>query len=186
MEQISIDLILANPNNPRRIKAKELEKLKKSIAGFSKMLQVRPLVLDESLTIIGGNQRFLACKELGFEAVPCEVVAWSEAEKKEFLIKDNLSSGEWDWDLLKADFEVETLADWGLELETIELPAYDFEDYGQVESESNSKNELKTQENFFPVSFVLGRGDYNKWLKFKKETNLKTDLSAFLKLLETV
>ncbi len=187
---VPIGEIKPNPNNPRKIGKKEVERLKKSIVEFPDMLKVRPLVVDENMMVMGGNQRLMACIELGMEEVPVMVVEnWDEEKKKEFVVKDNLSSGEWDFEVLRRDFDIEILNDWGLEIEAPILPEYEFENYETFEVEPEEKAEAKkeeVEENLFPISFVLGRKDYNKWVKFKKDNEIKTDLQAILKLLEQV
>lgn len=112
---VNIELLNTNPNNPRFITANQMEKLKKSIQEFPEMLELRPLVVDETRTVLGGNMRLEALKELGYTEVPViNVNNLTEEQKKEFVIKDNLSYGEWDWDNLVLDWNLETLEDWGL------------------------------------------------------------------------
>jgi hypothetical protein len=112
---ISIDEIKPNPNNPRTITPVQLEKLIQSIKQFPQMLEARPLVIDENNMVLGGNMRLRVLKELGYMAVPViKLNELTEEQKREFVIKDNLSFGEWDWDTLLVDWEVDTLQDWGL------------------------------------------------------------------------
>jgi len=119
MEILDITEIKFNENNPRTITAFQLQKLKKSLLEFPQMLELRPLVIDEENVVIGGNMRLKALQELGITKVPTKkVVNLTPEQKKEFVIKDNLSYGEWDWDNLVVEWELETLTDWGLELNT--------------------------------------------------------------------
>lgn len=113
--------IKLNPNNPRWIKKQDFESLKKSIKAFPQMLEKRPVVYDETFTILGGNMRFLAMQALaqkdGFVIKDeyfdsCE--GWSEEQKNEFIIKDNLGWGSWDWDKLANEWDKEKLEDWGM------------------------------------------------------------------------
>jgi hypothetical protein len=108
--------LLRNPKNPRYIKDDRFDKLVTSIQEFEEMLNIRPLVVDESLTILGGNMRLKAIKELGIEKVPIKIVkGLTEKQKEEFTIKDNVGYGEWNWDVLANEWEVEDLEHWGLD-----------------------------------------------------------------------
>lgn len=114
---ISIDQIKLNPNNPRSIKKDKLEQLKKSIREFPEMLELRPIIINEEGYVLGGNMRLTALKELGYTEVPYHRVDDLTLEQqREFIIKDNLSFGEWDWDILEAEWEKELLLDWGLNI----------------------------------------------------------------------
>jgi hypothetical protein len=110
-----INEIRQNPDNPKRIDYFKLQQLKKSIKEFPEMLEIRPIVINSEGIIVGGNSRWLAAKELGFEEV--EVLVLEDKEKEyEFLIKDNLSYGEWNWEGLTHDFKSNELIDWGLDV----------------------------------------------------------------------
>ena len=114
--------IKANPNNPRIIKDDKFKKLVKSIKEFPEMLNIRPIVVDSEMMVLGGNQRLKACIEAGLKEVPIIVAdAFSEDQKKEFIVKDNIGYGEWDFDLLKVDYDVIVLEDWGLDLPAFEV-----------------------------------------------------------------
>lgn len=116
IEAYNINDIYLNDTNPRVIKNQKFEQLVKSIREFPDMTMVRPLIINQDNMILGGNMRYMAMKELGFTTVPCQKVDWSEERQREFLIKDNLNFGEWNWDDLANDFNAEDLEDWGLEL----------------------------------------------------------------------
>jgi hypothetical protein len=112
-----IDEIKPNQDNPRTIKDDNFHKLVKSIKEFPEMLDIRPIVVNSDMTILGGNMRWKACKEAGLKEIPVIIAdGLTEAQQKEFLIKDNISGGEWDWSLLVSDWDVELLEDWGLEI----------------------------------------------------------------------
>jgi hypothetical protein len=121
--------IKLNPNNPRIIKDDKFKKLVQSIKDFPEMLDIRPIVVNKDGIILGGNMRFKACLEAGIKEPPHVVVDLTEEQQKEFLIKDNVSGGEWDWDLLASEWNVEQLADWGLDMPSVEI-----EDIAEVES----------------------------------------------------
>jgi ParB-like chromosome segregation protein Spo0J len=107
-----------NPNNPRLIKDDNFKKLVQSIKDFPEMLDIRPIVVNADMVILGGNMRFKACKEAGLKEVPIIVADnLTEEQQREFLIKDNVSGGEWDWSLL-AEWDTEQLENWGLDIPT--------------------------------------------------------------------
>jgi len=108
--------IKVNPNNPRLIKDDKFAKLVQSIKDFPEMLDIRPIVVNSDMVILGGNMRFKACKEAGLKEIPVIIADnLSEAQQREFLIKDNVSGGEWDWTLLAQEWDTEQLNDWGLD-----------------------------------------------------------------------
>jgi hypothetical protein len=119
-QKISIGKIKLNPSNPRIIKDDKFQKLVKSIQDFPEMKEVRPIVVNEDMVILGGNMRFRAMQEAGVKEVPVVVVDWNEEKQKEFTIKDNLSFVEWDWDSLANDWDNELLNEWGLNVPTFE------------------------------------------------------------------
>jgi hypothetical protein len=108
--------IKLNPNNPRIIKDDKFKKLVQSIKDFPEMLDIRPIVVNKEGIILGGNMRFKACIEAGIKEPPYKVVDLTEEQQKEFLIKDNVSGGEWDWDALASEWDVEQLDSWGLDM----------------------------------------------------------------------
>jgi DNA modification methylase len=117
-----------NPNNPRLIKDDNFKKLVQSIKDFPEMLDIRPIVVNADMVILGGNMRFKACKEAGLKEVPIIVADnLTEEQQREFLIKDNVSGGEWDWSLLN-DWDSEQLEDWGLEVPSFETEVLEAEE----------------------------------------------------------
>ena len=119
IERIDIRSLVPNEKNPRKIAKGQMDKLKKSILEFPDMLEIRPIIVDETLTVLAGNMRLRALLELEWEQVPyIQVNNLTEEQKKEFIVKDNLSYGEWEWDSLIADWDQELLLDWGLEIPT--------------------------------------------------------------------
>jgi hypothetical protein len=117
---MKLSKIKPNPNNPRIIKDDKFKKLVKSINDFPKMLALRPIVVDENFIVQGGNMRLKALQEIGFKDIPDEWVKQvkdlSEDEKKQFIIKDNVGFGEWDWDDLANNWDAEQLTEWGLDI----------------------------------------------------------------------
>lgn len=117
---MKISEIKPNPNNPRVIKDAAFEKLCKSIQEFPKMMSLRPLVIDSDMIVLGGNMRLKALQHLGYKEIPDEWVKradeLNEDEKRRFIIADNISGGEWDWDTLANEWDAEELEAWGLEV----------------------------------------------------------------------
>jgi hypothetical protein len=114
---MKINLIKPNPNNPRIIKDDKFKKLVQSIKDFPQMLELRPIVIDENNIVLGGNMRLKACQELGLKDVPTIYAKdLTEDQKKEFIIKDNVGFGEWNWDDLANDWDEELLVEWGLDI----------------------------------------------------------------------
>jgi DNA modification methylase len=117
MQIVKINSIKTNPKNPRLIKDDKFKKLVKSIQEFPQMLELRPIVVDENNIILGGNMRYKACVEAGLKEVYIlKAEDLTELQKDEFIVKDNVGFGEWDWDSLANEWDVEKLEDWGLDL----------------------------------------------------------------------
>lgn len=117
MQLLPIKKIVANPNNPRIIKDDKFKKLVQSIKDFPKMLELRPIVVDEDNVVLGGNMRLRALQELGIKEVPVLYANdLTEEQKKEFIIKDNVGFGEWEWDVLANEWDVDKLTEWGLDI----------------------------------------------------------------------
>jgi site-specific DNA-methyltransferase (adenine-specific) len=115
--KVKISEVKSNPNNPRQIKDDKFSKLVQSIKNFPEMLDIRPIVVNADMVVLGGNMRFKACKEAGLKEVPIIVAEnLTDEQQKEFIIKDNVSGGEWDWDMLANEWEVEQLDAWGLDI----------------------------------------------------------------------
>jgi ParB-like chromosome segregation protein Spo0J len=114
---MNINEIKPNPNNPRLIKDHKFKQLVKSIQDFPQMLELRPIVIDENNMVLGGNMRLKACLEAGLTDVPViHANNLSEAQKKEFIVKDNVGYGEWEWDALANEWNIEDLDNWGLDI----------------------------------------------------------------------
>lgn len=117
IENVKLSDIKLNPNNPRLIKDDKFKKLVQSIIDFPEMLKIRPIVVNEDMIILGGNMRFKACKEAGLKEVPIiKTKGLSEEKQREFLIKDNIAGGEWDWNLLANEWDEIKLTEWGLDV----------------------------------------------------------------------
>jgi ParB-like chromosome segregation protein Spo0J len=115
IKTVKLSEVKSNPNNPRIIKDDKFGKLVKSIKEFPKMLEIRPIVVNADMIVLGGNMRLKACKEAGLKEVPVIFAHdLTEDEQKQFIIKDNVGFGEWDWDMLANEWEPELLEEWGL------------------------------------------------------------------------
>jgi site-specific DNA-methyltransferase (adenine-specific) len=117
VDKVKISEVKTNPKNPRLIKDDKFKKLVKSIQEFPQMLELRPIVVDENNIVLGGNMRLKACKEAGLKEVYIvKADNLTEQQKDEFIVKDNVGFGEWDWDMLANEWDTEKLDEWGLDL----------------------------------------------------------------------
>jgi DNA modification methylase len=140
MKRVPISQVIPNPTNPRIIKDDKFKKLVKSIEEFPQMLELRPIVVDSNMVVLGGNMRLKACIAAGLKEVPIIIAdQLTDAQKGEFIIKDNVGFGEWDWDLLANEWDVEALTDWGLELPFDNTPVLEAE-----EDDYEAPSEIKT------------------------------------------
>jgi len=116
IESVKISTVKSNPNNPRVIKDDKFDKLVQSIKDFPQMLEIRPIVVNDDMIVLGGNMRLKACKEAGLKEVPIiKASDLTEEQQREFIIKDNVGFGEWDWEQLK-EWDGEELEAWGLDV----------------------------------------------------------------------
>jgi ParB-like chromosome segregation protein Spo0J len=114
--KVSIREIKPNPNNPRLVKDDNFKKLVESVKGFPDMLNVRPIVVNKDMIVLGGNMRLKAMKEAGYKEANIEIVDWTEEQQREFIIKDNIGYGEWDWNIIANEWDAQVLQHWGLEI----------------------------------------------------------------------
>jgi len=145
MEKVKISQVKANDSNPRYIKDHKFRKLVESIKNFPEMLEARPIVVNKEMVVLGGNMRLRACQEAGLKEVFIEQVNWSEEKQNEFIIKDNASFGEWDWDILANEWNTTDLEDWGLD-------GFPFDEEKKIEIEEDNYEEPEN----IKVDVVLG------------------------------
>ena len=161
MQKVKINSIKTNPKNPRLIKDDKFKKLVKSIQEFPQMLELRPIVVDENNIILGGNMRYKACIEAGLKEVYIlKAEDLTEQQKDEFIVKDNVGFGEWDWDILANEWDTEKLQDWGLDIPI-------FKEYEEIEP---SGYDL-TQKWFLNIEFE-NEQDCEKWYNLLIEEGL--------------
>lgn len=116
-QTVPINEVKSNPNNPRIIKDDKFKKLVASIKELPQMLQLRPIVVNEDMVVLGGNMRLKACKEAGLKEIPIiKASELNEEQQRAFIIKDNVGFGEWDWDALANEWDAELLVEWGLDV----------------------------------------------------------------------
>jgi hypothetical protein len=168
--------IKSNPNNPRVIKDHKFEKLKKSISEFPKMMELRPMVINEDNIVLGGNMRLKALKDLGYKEVPEEWVKrasdLTEDETRRFIIADNVGFGEHDWEMLANEWNVEELEDWGLD-------GFPFEEVTELKSEDDLKDLSSSINNLYRIEVICSdeeeqENTYNKLLEQGFECRLLT------------
>ena len=147
---MKITNLKANPKNPRTIKDDKFKKLVKSLQEFPEMMEKRPMVcvtdVDGKLFPLGGNMRLKALQELKYKEIPDEWVMladeWTEEKRQEFVIKDNVGFGEWDWEVLNADWDLEQLDDWGLKVFDVELFDGNIDDFFEENDKQAREKEL--------------------------------------------
>jgi hypothetical protein len=119
---VKISQVKSNPNNPRLIKDEKFKKLVQSIKDFPQMLSIRPIVVNDDMIVLGGNMRLKACKEAGLKEVPIiKASELTEEQQREFIIKDNVGFGEWDWEVIANEWDSEKIAEWGLDVPGFDL-----------------------------------------------------------------
>jgi ParB-like chromosome segregation protein Spo0J len=140
-QTVPINEVKSNPNNPRIIKDDKFKKLVASIKELPQMLQLRPIVVNEDMVVLGGNMRLKACKEAGLKEIPIiKASELNEEQQRAFIIKDNVGFGEWDWDMLADEWDYKDLQEWGLD-----IPGVSLDDDFNVSDEYNYQNKVTVQ-----------------------------------------
>lgn len=180
IETKAINEIKPNPSNPRIIKDDKFHKLVESVKSFPEMLEIRPIVVNKDMIILWGNMRYKACKEAGLKEIPVIVADnLTEEQEREFLIKDNVSGGEWDWDILANEWGKEELEEWWLDVqfETVE-PEVEEDDF---EVDEGIKTDIVLWDLFeiWPHRILCGDStnidDVNKLMNGEKADMVFTD-----------
>jgi len=172
MEKVKLNILKENPDNPRFIKDSKFKKLVKSIKEFPEMLEKRPIVVDEDYVVLGGNMRLKACQQAGLKEVYISIAKdWSDEKKKEFVIKDNIGYGEWDWELLGNQYQLETLENWGLDVLVSEDDLIELGNPENSQTENVFATELDAESNYLVLKFDT---DID-WIQAKTLFGLKTE-----------
>lgn len=138
--KVKISEIKPNPNNPRLVKDDKFAKLVQSIKDFPQMLELRPIVVNDDMIVLGGNMRLKACKEAGLKEVPIiKASQLTEEQQREFIIKDNLGYGEWDWEMIANEWDADKLNEWGMD-----IPDFKGEEIEAVEDDYEIPEEIKS------------------------------------------
>ena len=169
MEIRKISEVKLNPNNPRLIKDDKFKKLVQSIKDFPEMINIRPIVVNQDMIILGGNMRYKACKEAGLKEIPIIKTDLTEEQQREFLIKDNTSGGEWDWEVLANEWDTDQLEAWGLDL------PIDF----KINNDEDLKDLSSTINNLYRIEVICideehQENSYNKLIEQGYECRLLT------------
>ena len=168
IQKVSISSIKENDANPRFINKHKFQKLVNSVKEFPEMLSLRPIVVDKDNIILGGNMRYKACKEIGLKEVYIiQADDLDEKKAQEFIIKDNVGFGEWDWDILANDWDTDLLEDWGLDL-NIDNAIDDLEEDDDIELPQSVQLEP-------PKEYILIMAEPNSvdWEELKETLKLK-------------
>ncbi len=162
---VDINKVKGNTNNPRIIKNDKFKKLVKSIKDFPEMLELRPIVVDENMVVLGGNMRLKACIEAGLKEVHITIAEnLTEEQKQEFIVKDNVGFGEWDWDMLANEWNTDLLTEWGLDVPTID-------DFTGVEEQEIVFSEYLDEAHNYVVLLFSSEVD---WLNAQTHFNLSS------------
>jgi hypothetical protein len=159
---MKIQQLKPNPNNPRLIKDHKFKQLVKSIQEFPEMMEKRPIIcvtdVDGKIFPLGGNMRLRAIQELGMMQIPDSWVMladeWTEEKRREFVIKDNVGFGEWDWEQLANEWNAEELSEWGLDVPEFEADN-DYSDKNKELSIDDFENQNYT------IKLEYTESDYN-------------------------
>ena len=145
-EKIKISKIKRNPSNPRLIKDDNFYKLVNSITEFPEMLEIRPIVVNADMMVLGGNMRLRACQEAGLKEVPViQADTLTAEQQREFIVKDNVGFGEWDWDMIANGWDAEQLDDWGLDLPVFQDNLSNTDDYKGANPELELDNFMNAE-----------------------------------------
>lgn len=172
-----IDKIQSNPNNPRIIKDDKFEKLVKSIKEFPQMLEIRPIVVNDDMIVLGGNMRLKACEEAGLKEIPViKASNLTEEQQREFIIKDNVGFGEWDWDNLANTWDAEQLQEWG-----VDVPIFNPTDLNGLFNEEQQQTS-KDESGKITLDYTLEEAEKVKTELFKHGKTLEEGVWNLLSL----
>jgi ParB-like chromosome segregation protein Spo0J len=184
---VKISEVKQNPNNPRTIRDDKFERLVTSIKAFPEMLNIRPIVVNNDMVVLGGNMRLKACREAGLKQVPIIVAGeLTEEQQREFIIKDNVSGGDWDWSALTSEWDTEQLEEWGLDIPEFNDNMTNNEDYEGLDQLSKLDKFLNAE--LKRMFLVYDNGTFEnvvKWFNGQQEKHeLENHSQVILKLME--
>jgi ParB-like chromosome segregation protein Spo0J len=173
LQKVPVTALVVNPRNPRIIRDAKFKKLVQSVRSFPQMLEIRPIVVDADMMVLGGNMRLRACIEAGFTEVPIiKASDLTEEQKAEFIIKDNVGFGEWDWEALANEWEAEQLDEWGLD-----VPVEKEEKYtSKIETPLYEPKKSKP-----PVASLMDKKKYAALIEEINESSISTEDKEFLR-----
>lgn len=172
-QTVKLSKIKPNPANPRLIKDDKFNKLVQSLKDFPEMADIRPIVVNRDMVILGGNMRFKAMKEAGWKECPVVVAELTEEQEKEFIIKDNVGFGEWDMAKISSSFNRTELIGWGFDFgESILGKIY------------NKDGNFEPQMCKYPITFFATQDEYDSWQLIKDELGIEDDTKALFDLLK--
>ena len=170
--KLKINKLKPNKDNPRIIKDYKFKKLVKSIKEFPEMMELRPIIVDEDMTILGGNMRYKASIEAGLKEVPVKIAKdLSDEQKQEFIVKDNVGFGEWEWDILANEWDSKNLDKWGLDIPFTEDDVEEMSNPNNIDTENIFATELDRESNYIVLKFD---NDID-WIQAKTLFGLKTE-----------
>lgn len=175
--QLNLNDIKLNEHNPRTINKRQLDKLVKSIEEFPEMTELRPIVVDENNTILGGNMRYRAMQKLGMDtAEVVKVSGLTDEQKREFIIKDNVAFGDWDWDVLANEWDTDDLDEWGLD-----IPGANGKQKDRYTKKTNIPQYEITGKNPM-ISELYDLDKYNELIEEIEQADISDEVKEFLKL----
>jgi len=170
--KLKINKLKPNKDNPRIIKDYKFKKLVKSIKEFPEMMELRPIIVDEDMTILGGNMRYRASIEAGLKEVTVKIAKdLSDEQKQEFIVKDNVGFGEWEWDILANEWDSKILDKWGLDIPFTEDDVEEMSNPNNIDTENIFATELDRESNYIVLKFD---NDID-WIQAKTLFGLKTE-----------
>lgn len=177
-QKVKISQVKRNPENPRLIKDNKFHKLVKSIKEFPEMLEIRPIVVNDDMVVLGGNMRLKACQEAGLKEVPViQADTLTAEQQREFIVKDNVGFGEWDWDMIANEWDAEKVQEWGLDLPIGFETEEELNEYSKkIESPLYEPKFIKPE-----IHELYNKDKYLILLDKIKKSNLDNDLKEFLK-----
>jgi len=168
MKQVAIGRVKKNPNNPRTIDQAKLKALVGSVQDFPEMMKLRPIIVNKDMMVLGGNMRLEAARQLGMDKVWIQVADLTPEQEKEFIVKDNISYGVWDYDQLIGEWETDLLLTWGLEIGD--------SDYFQVDDSNEFKAPRPSDDDYAAFELVMLK--HNKYKLIDSLNNAKEESGA--------